>query len=213
MSFVHLASSDNPFISIQKMHLCYLLTCFAICLQQSHLIWAGIWAGVWAGGATTMARHTHRLTDIKVRSLKAEGLYADGDGLYARVTASGKRGWIFRFKLFDRMRDMGLGTHPGVSLAEARKLASEARAFVRRGIDPIEERKKQSAPAPVNFEMTFDLRPSSSWMLARGAGRIPNTGSSGETPSRHMRRLSLAKGCRCNYNRRRIANPEADLAG
>ncbi len=104
-----------------------------------------------------MARHTHRLTDIKVRSLKAEGLYADGDGLYARVTTSGTRGWIFRFKLFDRMRDMGLGTHPSVSLAEARKLASEARTFVRRGIDPIEARKKQSTPAPVTSEMTFDL--------------------------------------------------------
>jgi hypothetical protein len=72
-----------------------------------------------------MARHTHRLTDIKVRSLKAEGLYADGDGLYARVTTSGTRGWIFRFKLFDRMRDMGLGTHPSVSLAEARKLPAK----------------------------------------------------------------------------------------
>ena len=77
--------------------------------------------------------------------------------LAARVTASGTRGWIFRFKLYDRMRDMGLGTYPSVSLAEARQLASEARTLVRRGIDPIDARKKQSAPAPVNSEMTFDL--------------------------------------------------------
>ncbi len=69
------------------------------------------------------------------------GLTADGNGLYLRITKSASAGWIYRFKLDGRSRDMGLGTYPQVSLAEARELASAASTLKRSGVDPIEARK------------------------------------------------------------------------
>ena len=115
-----------------------------------------IWAGIWAGGLADDGE-THSQTDgYQNQIAQRPGLFADGDGLYVRVTGAGTRGWIFRFKLGGHMRDMGLGTHPSVSLAEARELAGEARALVRRGIDPIDARKQQAPPAVEKHIVTFD---------------------------------------------------------
>jgi hypothetical protein len=41
------------------------------------------------------------------------------------VTSASARSWIFRYKLNSRARDMGLGSYPDVSLAEARGKAEE----------------------------------------------------------------------------------------
>jgi hypothetical protein len=82
----------------------------------------------------------------------------DGNGLYLRITPSGTKGWMFRFKRLSKSRDMGLGVYPAVGLATARDLAEAARALLRQGLDPIEERKakvevpQQPAPAIVAFD-------------------------------------------------------------
>jgi integrase len=82
-----------------------------------------------------------KLTALKVEKAKAPGLLNDGNGLYLKVTVKGARSWIFRFKLCGRSRDMGLGSYPAVSLAEAREKTAEARKHTNRGQDPIEQRK------------------------------------------------------------------------
>jgi integrase len=88
-----------------------------------------------------MAQTIRRLTDVRVRSAKAPGLYADGGGLYFRIAPGGSRGWIFRFTLDGRARDMGLGSYPRISLEEARRKAQECRELVAEGIDPIDRRR------------------------------------------------------------------------
>ena len=92
-----------------------------------------------------MARITHRLTAIKVANLKAKGLYADGDGLYLRITSTGTKSWMFRFAQGGATRDMGLGPLATVSLARARELAAEARRQRLEGVDPIETRNSRLA--------------------------------------------------------------------
>ena len=92
-----------------------------------------------------MPRITHRLTAIKVASLKAKGLHADGNGLYLRVTAGGTKSWMFRFTRDGAVHDMGLGPLATVPLALARELAAEARRQRRDGVDPIEARKAMCA--------------------------------------------------------------------
>lgn len=62
-------------------------------------------------------------------------------GLLLQITPSGARSWILRTTIGAKRRDVGLGGYPTVTLAEARTLAREARDKIRRGIDPIEERK------------------------------------------------------------------------
>jgi len=98
-----------------------------------------------------------RLTPLEVRNIRVPGFYPDGDGLYLKVTPKGNKTWHFRFKLAKRPREMGLGPYPGVTLREARSGAEEARALIRRGQDPIEQRKAQRAAQHVPGVPTFEV--------------------------------------------------------
>lgn len=91
-----------------------------------------------------------KLSDREVRTL-GSGLHSDGGGLYLNVKATGARSWVFVYRFDGRRREMGLGGYPDVKLAEARVAAAEAMVVVRRGGDPIEERKAAvslSEPVP-----------------------------------------------------------------
>jgi Arm domain-containing DNA-binding protein len=97
-----------------------------------------------------------RLTALSVAA-KRPGYHADGANLYLRVLGK-SRGWIFRYSIHGKTRDMGLGSVSTISLAAARKLATKYRALLEEGIDPIEQRRTQRAAqrivAAKNF--TFD---------------------------------------------------------
>lgn len=55
-----------------------------------------------------------------VKVLTEPGRYNDGNGLYLFIRDTGQKGWILRYRLGSKQRDMGLGSCPEVSLAEAR---------------------------------------------------------------------------------------------
>ena len=78
---------------------------------------------------------------MAARSLR-QGKYADGQGLWLikRDKVLGK--WILRLVVHGKRREMGLGSWPDVSIAEARERAAKARKLLRDGIDPIFERQK-----------------------------------------------------------------------
>ena len=65
------------------------------------------------------------LSDRAVVAIKAEGRHPVGGvpGLLLRVTDTGHRGWVLRVTVGGSRRDMGLGSYPAVSLAEARDKA------------------------------------------------------------------------------------------
>jgi integrase len=99
-----------------------------------------------------MARTTELLTAIKVKNAKAKGLYPDGAGLYLKVTETGSKSWVYRYKRAGKVRDMGLGNADAdkvgsVSLAQARRLAGEARQKLLDGVDPLDERKAEAIVA------------------------------------------------------------------
>jgi integrase len=105
-----------------------------------------------------MARTINRISATKLAALKAPGYYADGGNLYFRIAPGGSRGWIFRYALHGRTRDMGMGPYPEVSLATARKRAFEYRQLVTDGADPIADRDAKRAAARVEDAkmITFD---------------------------------------------------------
>ena len=109
-------------------------------------------------GAIVLMRAIHRLSAVKVTSLKQPGYYADGGSLYLRVAAGGSKGWIFRFTIVGRTRDAGLGAFPTVSLIKAREQAAECRRLVAAGADPIEARKNEREAARIAADkaMTFE---------------------------------------------------------
>ena len=84
-----------------------------------------------------------KLSAAQIRALTKPGRYMDGDGLSLLLTAPKKGYWVLRATINGRRRDIGLGPLDLVTLAEARELAIDMRRDIQRGIDPIEERKRQ----------------------------------------------------------------------
>jgi integrase len=108
-----------------------------------------------------MARTTERLSARTVQTAKAPigktKMLADGRGLYLRIGPSGSKSWVYRFALEGKLRDMGLGPYPDISLAEARERATAQRKVRLDGRDPIEARNASRATARLNAakSMTF----------------------------------------------------------
>ena len=90
-----------------------------------------------------MPRKAKELSALAVSRLRADGRHAVGgaDGLHLRV-AGASRAWVLRAKVGARRCDIGLGPFPEVTLAEARDAAIDLRRQIRRGVDPLEERKQ-----------------------------------------------------------------------
>ena len=85
------------------------------------------------------------LNQMKARNLSA-GKYADGQGLWLIKRSKEFGKWVLRLSVSGKRREMGLGSWPDVSIAEARERASAARKQLWEGIDPIEERQRVRQP-------------------------------------------------------------------
>ncbi len=96
-----------------------------------------------------------RLTARKVETAKP-GKYGDGGGLQLSVASGGAKKWVLRFLWQGRPREMGLGSYPEVSLADAREKALAGRRLARSGVDPIAARKK-SEGVPTFGELADEI--------------------------------------------------------
>ena len=66
-------------------------------------------------------------------------------GLYLKVGESGSGSYFWRFRLGDKRREIGLGSRERVTLAEAREAVKDQDALRRKGVDPIEQRRRERA--------------------------------------------------------------------
>ncbi len=82
------------------------------------------------------------LNAAQVERLKAPGKHPVGGGLYLQVTGT-SRSWFFRYRHGDRRRDLGLGSHPLITLSAARQAVLESRLHLNAGRDPIEMRRAE----------------------------------------------------------------------
>lgn len=77
------------------------------------------------------------LSDTTLVGLEAEEKEyreLDGNGLYFRVQASGKKSWQFRYKKSDgKWSWLGLGAYPAISASTARKKAAELMVKINKG--------------------------------------------------------------------------------
>ncbi|MEW9838345.1 tyrosine-type recombinase/integrase [Mesorhizobium marinum] len=85
------------------------------------------------------------------------GKHEDGGGLRLVRRADGGSWWVLRITTLGRRREMGLGSFPAVSLAEARRAADDARALVRSGKDPIKERDRNRREAIRNLHLLNEV--------------------------------------------------------
>jgi integrase len=82
-----------------------------------------------------------RLNARKVATAKT-GKHSDGGNLYLVVSDTGARKWVLRFTWRGAAKEMGLGGANDVPLADARDKAADARRTLSKGLNPIDERKK-----------------------------------------------------------------------
>jgi len=93
-----------------------------------------------------------KLSDLKIQSFIKDGTHktiSDGDGLTLTLSATGTTAWVLRYRVpgSKSQKEMTIGRYPDISLSEARKRASQARAKIQSGVDVAREKKleKQSA--------------------------------------------------------------------
>ncbi|MCG2592144.1 integrase arm-type DNA-binding domain-containing protein [Ramlibacter sp. XY19] len=129
-----------------------------------------------------MPKVARELSALEVGRLKAPGLHPVGGvpGLALQVTPTHARSWILRATVGTKRRDMGLGQFPGVTLAQAREKARNAREQIDQGTDPILQRQQAQSllraqqAASVTFEQAarsyIDAK-SAEWKNAKHAAQ------------------------------------------
>jgi integrase len=117
------------------------------------------------------------LSAVKIRSLKQPGRYADGNGLYLVVDASGAKRWLLRIVVLGKRRDVGLGSTKLVSLAEARETAQQFRKKARAGDDPVAERRNDRLIVPTFAQASARVHAehAPAWRNAKHAAQWINT--------------------------------------
>jgi integrase len=94
-----------------------------------------MWEGVGMG----------KLTALSAKNLTKPGRHGDADGLYLNIAASGTKSWVQRMVVDGRRRDIGLGSYPAITLAQARGLAASNRSAVAEGRNPLSEKREARA--------------------------------------------------------------------
>ncbi|TXR47478.1 tyrosine-type recombinase/integrase [Phyllobacterium endophyticum] len=106
-----------------------------------------------------MPRKAQELGPLHIKRLVKPGIHFVGgvNGLQLQVKETGARSWLLRVQIGDKRRHIGLGGYPDVTLAQARERAREAHDKIRKGIDPVEERRSlrlalNAASSVITFE-------------------------------------------------------------
>lgn len=74
-------------------------------------------------------------------------------GLAVRITPTGHKSFVYRYRFNDKVKRFTIGSYPKMSLAEAREEVGELAYQVSRGTDPLVEKKKRKhQPESKNFE-------------------------------------------------------------
>ena len=81
---------------------------------------------------------------------------SDGNGLFLLVKSNNSKLWRLRYKYAGKHQEMALGKYPTISLAEARKMAEEARILLSQGMNPMDERKERKRASAPN-ERAFSV--------------------------------------------------------
>ena len=86
-----------------------------------------------------------KLTDTALKALKPRENVpyqaADGDGLVIEVKPSGKRTWMYRYRLNGKAEKLVIGQYPEITLKDARDKLLEARRMVANGESPAKQKQ------------------------------------------------------------------------
>lgn len=86
---------------------------------------------------------------------KSQVKRSDGNNLFLLIKSNGSKLWRLRFRHAGKYQEMALGKYPSISLAEARRLAEEARASLIHGINPMDERRERKRARTTTKDKLF----------------------------------------------------------
>lgn len=109
-----------------------------------------------------MARTVVPLTATKIKEAKPKDkdyALSDGNGLQLRIKPNGSKLWLLNYSrpINNKRANLSLGVYPSLTLALARKVASEARELLAQGIDPKTHRDQQKLQQKEASESTFSI--------------------------------------------------------
>jgi Arm DNA-binding domain len=102
-------------------------------------------------------------------ALTKPGRHSDGGGLYLYLSKDSRRSWVYLFAWQGRQCEMGLGSYPLTSLAEARERRDKWRKVLMDGRNPIEVRRSGTGKAG----QTFGLHNGATRSIATSGARHP----------------------------------------
>lgn len=108
-------------------------------------------------------RALNKLTDTTARTMRKSGRHADGGGLYLNVTQTGAKSWLFMWVKDGKRTELGLGSYPAVSLANARMQANRNRELLASGLNPKAERDREAVPTFAECADKFLASMKSEW--------------------------------------------------
>ena len=100
--------------------------------------------------------YSEKLTFFEVSRISKPGRHSIGERLFLQITKTGRKSWIFRYKIAGREYSMGLGTLQKVSIRRAKYFARRASACLAKGGDPLQERETIFRGRPLSYKMSFD---------------------------------------------------------
>ncbi|WP_336869008.1 tyrosine-type recombinase/integrase [Sphingomonas sanguinis] len=101
-----------------------------------------------------MAHALNKLIARQVASIKEPGRYADGGGLYFRITNAGSKSWVFMVTQGGKRIEIGLGRVINRPLAAARQMAQQMRDAMAEGKDPRSVLADALHPQPAEPALT-----------------------------------------------------------
>ena len=82
-----------------------------------------------------------KLNNFKIKNLPLNKKVSDGGGLNLTLSSRDKGKWTFRYSFDGKSREMGIGSYPEISLAEARNITLDKRRLKSQNVDPIHEKR------------------------------------------------------------------------
>ena len=105
-----------------------------------------------------MGVSTLPLTDTAIRKLKGRTKpykVADANGLYLLIKPDGAKYWRLKYRHAGKEKLLALGVYPDVPLADARQARDEAKALIKKRLDPVNARKQQQQAVELASANTF----------------------------------------------------------
>lgn len=108
------------------------------------------------------SRATNKLSDRAVKAFVAKGTnkvgkkLTDGGGMYLTLTPAGSAIWRVAYRFGDKDKtSYTIGAYPAVSLEKARRERDTVREQLRKGIDPVQQRRVDEAQKVTESLNTF----------------------------------------------------------